>query len=297
MADSSIDQLRGRVRVLGGSAPQHPESVVYIMSRDQRVVDNHSLLAAQAHAIKEKLPLRVVFVLLAKSGYRSREHYEFMVSGLMQVADSLEKLNISFALVMCQSSMSETLMTIAEVHKPAAIYVDQNPLRGPRRSYTMLARSGSTQVLEVDTHNIIPVWQLSEKQEVGAYTIRPKIHRAILDWLAEPSQVALHPYGIATKALPGKSNLDRFFSALPKSGIIHGYESGESAARNMLAFFVKKKLALYAHDRNDATLDAQSNLSPYLHFGQISALRVMLDICDELKKEKLEPSQIGRAHV
>ena len=37
------------------------KSVVYVMSRDQRVADNHALLAAQAKAIELGVGLVVVF--------------------------------------------------------------------------------------------------------------------------------------------------------------------------------------------------------------------------------------------
>ena len=36
---------------------------------------------------------------------------------------------------------------------------------------------------EVDTHNVIPVWVTSEKKEIGARTIRPKIHRKLPEYL------------------------------------------------------------------------------------------------------------------
>jgi deoxyribodipyrimidine photo-lyase len=37
----------------------------------------------------------------------------------------------------------------------------------------------------VDTHNLVPVWVTSEKREVGAYTIRPKIHKKLADYSNE----------------------------------------------------------------------------------------------------------------
>jgi deoxyribodipyrimidine photo-lyase len=69
---------------------------------------------------------------------------------------------------------------------------------------------------------------------------------------------------------------------------------GERAAEVALQEFLQKKLSRYNEDRNDPTLDGQSNLSPYLHFGQLSAQRVVLsvlasaqiDISDVLDKKK-----------
>ena len=53
---------------------------------------------------------------------------------------------------------------------------------------------------------------------------------------------------------------------------------GEKAAFRVLRRFVEKKLASYDTRRNDPSADGQSDLSPYLHFGQISAQRVALEV-------------------
>jgi hypothetical protein len=54
-----------------------PASVVYLMSRDQRVAANHALQAAWLHAQQLDVPLVVVFALLPKLRGRSREHAGF----------------------------------------------------------------------------------------------------------------------------------------------------------------------------------------------------------------------------
>ena len=53
---------------------------------------------------------------------------------------------------------------------------------------------------------------------------------------------------------------------------------GERQARGALTHFLEQKLEFYGERRNDPTLDGQSDLSPYLHFGQIGAQRVALEV-------------------
>jgi len=53
---------------------------------------------------------------------------------------------------------------------------------------------------------------------------------------------------------------------------------GETAAHKVLQKFIRKKFPQYNIDRNLPTKHAQSNLSPYFHFGQISPQRVALAI-------------------
>jgi len=59
---------------------------------------------------------------------------------------------------------------------------------------------------------------------------------------------------------------------------------GEKAAHAALADFLEKRISRYSGERNDPTKNGQSNLSPYLHFGQLSSQRVAL----EIKKAKID---------
>lgn len=56
---------------------------------------------------------------------------------------------------------------------------------------------------------------------------------------------------------------------------------GEAAARAALdgpqGFLTPARLSKYADKRNDPTVQALSNLSPYLHYGQLSAQRAALE--------------------
>ena len=68
----STELLKTRIKKLGGGVTPG-KCVLYVMSRDQRVSDNHALLAAQKHAMAKKIPLAVVFCLSPKTGDRARE--------------------------------------------------------------------------------------------------------------------------------------------------------------------------------------------------------------------------------
>ena len=53
---------------------------------------------------------------------------------------------------------------------------------------------------------------------------------------------------------------------------------GEQNALEALSSFLENRFDKYAEERNDPVRNAQSNLSPYLHFGQISAQRVAIEV-------------------
>ncbi len=270
------DLLKSRIQKIGGNKTDG-RCVLYVMSRDQRVQDNHAMLAAQKHALAKKLPLAVVFCLMPKSGYRAREHFEFMLTGLRQVESDLAKLNIPFMMVI--GSAYEKLSAVLHYTKPDAVYFDFSPLRGPRALQQKLSSAATCNVYVVDTHNVIPTWVLSDKREVGAYTIRPKIHKLLHAYLVQPEQIVKHPYawpGVIKSIDSLQSIIDDLLKSVPSNGIKISFASGEKAAHKHLESFIDTKLATYGADRNDPTKNGQSNLSPYLHFGQISALRVAL---------------------
>jgi len=272
---------QSRIAQLNKSPAHSGSSILYVMSRDQRVSDNHALLAAQAVALEHKLPLVVLFNFYAQSGVRSREHYAFMLAGLAEVEDRLASLSIHF-IVRTGDAVDSITELIAEID-PSAIYFDFSPLSGPRRIARTIAANANHPVFVVDTHNIIPVWIASDKQEFAAHTMRHKVTRHLAQHLVAPAEVVKHPYALTR--LPASTSLDTITTELlpsvTSSGITVDATPGESAARAHLANFIDHQLDGYALARNDMAHDQQSGLSPYLHFGHISSLRVALDVMSQ----------------
>ena len=56
------------------------------------------------------------------------------------------------------------------------------------------------------------------------------------------------------------------------------YTGGTRAAHRRLDIFLEDRLRRYARDGSQPSKHATSNLSPYLHFGHISALEVALAV-------------------
>ena len=259
------------------TAAEVGDHVVYIMSRDQRVDDNHALIAAQRKADSLSLPLVVVFNLLANPGERALEHASFMLDGLKEVANRLSGLSIAFILT-ADTSEHELISTLQQL-KPAALYFDFSPLPSRRAQAKALAHQFNVSSFVIDTHNIIPAWRASDKQEFAAHTFRNKVHRLLADYLVEPAKI--HSHGQSSTNLPPGLSLDdaRAFidSVYPKRNISITFEAGEKAAHEQLKDFLNDDLSTYARSRNNIAIEGQTQLSPYLHFGQLSSLRVALE--------------------
>ncbi len=265
-----------RVKSLNQNTFLQGKSVVYVMSRDQRVHDNHALLYAQNEAIKAKLPLIVVFNLLPKSGVRAKEHFEFMLSGLTELHNTLATLNISFHLSFCSDGKALSI----EINKfnPSIVIFDYSPLVNIRKLKNEVAKNTKCLVQVVDTHNIIPVWVASVTEEFAAHTFRSKVHKFLLDWLVDPQIIESHPYTHQFEISQDWQRAKKLIENMKASGISINFKSGEKAGLIVLDDFVSNRLNNYAADRNNPTMNGQSDLSPYLHFGQISSLRIALEL-------------------
>lgn len=257
------------------------------MSRDQRVYDNYALLAAQEKALALSLPLIVAFRLFSNPKERALEHAQFMLKGLEEVATNLKELSIPFILTADDSEHS--LRKILNELSPAAFFFDFSPLKGARSFAKSLVNQLSTSGYVVDAHNIIPAWHASDKQEFAAHTFRRKVHRLLESYLQEPAKPKKQttsflnlPTGMSFK------DAELFIGEhYPKRAISIRFTPGEAAAKKQLSSFINERLDTYATDRNNIAIEGQSTLSPYLHFGHISSLRVALEVLSATNERPL----------
>ena len=257
-------------------------SVLYWMSRDQRVNDNWALLFAQELALERKVSLGVVFCLAPSFLNATSRQYGFMLKGLQEVENHLAELNIPFFLLI--GSPEQELPAFLVKHHIGGLVTDFDPLRIKQQWKKEVAAHIKSRIYEVDGRNIVPCWEASSKKEYAAYTLRPKIHRALPEFLKDFPLAQKHPFPWPKKVK--KTNWDEAEISLKIDRSVPEIDwllPGEKAAAATLDRFLTKKLSAYASRRNDPTEDGVSNLSPYLHFGQISAQRVAL----QLKKKKV----------
>jgi deoxyribodipyrimidine photo-lyase len=251
--------------------------VIYWMSRDQRVHDNWSLIFAQELAIQTKSPLLVVFGLTDKFLNASSDHYYFMLENLKSIEINLQKFDIPFLLLPVDSE--NFLSVFINKSDVQALVTDFDPLKVKIQWKEYLLKQINIPFFEVDSHNIIPCRLTSDKQEYAAYTIRPKIKKLLPDFLDDFTKTKKHPFKFVGKDILQDWDLTyRYFGLKNKMSISSTFISGEKNALSILKKFIKDKIELYPECKNDPNSDCLSNLSPYLHFGQISAQRVAQEI-------------------
>lgn len=248
--------------------------VIYWMSRDQRVSDNYALLFAQHLALENKVSLVVVFSLVKSFLGATLRHYDFLLKGLQKVEKKLQDFNISFFLL--SGEPQDTIPDFIQTNKANTLVCDFDPLKIKRVWKREIAKKIKIPFYEVDTHNIVPCLVASNKQEFAAYTIRPKINKLLDEFLVDiPKLKSMNNSnfdcdGTDWKKIYSELNVDN------KVKPVSFFQSGEDEAFNTFNNFINKKFENYHEIRNDPSLDGLSNISPYLHFGQISSQRIAL---------------------
>ncbi|MDH5203132.1 MAG: deoxyribodipyrimidine photo-lyase [Nitrospirota bacterium] len=265
-----------RIRILKqGEEKSGP--IIYWMSRDQRTHDNWALLFAQEMAIKQKASLGVAFCLVPQFLGATIRQYGFMLQGLQETEKNLEAKNIPFFLL--TGSPEEGIAKFVSQHEVGTLITDFDPLRLKRAWKKGVLNRIDIPVYEVDTHNIVPCWIVSPKQEFAAYTFRPKVKRQLSEFLDEFPKLKKHPFSWKKKVEQTDwSRVKKGLKIDRKVLEVDWIKPGEKAARLMLNQFIEHRLSKYDVKRNDPNIDGQSSLSPYLHFGQISAQRIVLEI-------------------
>ncbi|NIM60014.1 MAG: deoxyribodipyrimidine photo-lyase [Candidatus Aminicenantes bacterium] len=265
-----------RVRILK-QAEEKPGPIVYWMSRDQRAHDNWALFFSQELAFKQRTSLAVIFCLVPQFLGATIRQYAFMLKGLEETEKNLRAKNISFFLVL--GSPEKEIAKFAVQNKISALVTDFDPLRLKRAWKKNVMDGIDIPVYEVDAHNIIPSWIASPKQEFAAYTFRPKVKRQLSEFMDDFPNLKNHPFSWKEKVEETDWKRAKKSLKVDKSVLeVDWIKPGEKAAKQMLSHFIQNKLSDYDAKRNDPNQDGQSNLSPYLHFGQISAQRVALAI-------------------
>ncbi len=281
----SVNPLR--VRKLHGFE-YRDGTVVYRMCRDLRVHDNDALLFAQSLAMSKGAELVVVYTVWNHEWVgATRRFYDWVIPSLIEVEKDLRAHNIPLVITFDQDFVDHNMQTSC-----GAMIIDQLPLRFMGVWKKKFAASFHTVPLyEVDAHNVIPVWELSSKQEFAARTVRSKVHAKISSFLEGHGTLKVHTN--SKKLLETYTSIDwehvrthiRCREDVAGTG---DFTPGEHAAHKALKHFLDTKLSTYQDTRNNINRDGQSNLSPYISHGNLSRRRIILEL---LKKTKVTVEQ------
>jgi len=280
-----------RIRVLNDRSVEPGSYVLYWMQASQRVAYNHALEYAALRANELGLPLVVCFGLMDDYPEANERHYAFMLEGLQGVAEDLKRRGVKFIVKHGQPKD----VAVHYAADAALLVCDRGYLRHQKAWREHVAAHAPCSVVQVESDVVVPVDEVSDKREVGARTIRPKLRRQLDKYLRPLPEVRLERPSLH---LDVAGNLDvgdpyatlkelKLDRSLSKSPIFTG---GAHAARGRFDAFLEGKLSGYGEGRNEPAAGQTSTMSAYLHFGQVSPLELALKVrqCEDIPQADRE---------
>jgi deoxyribodipyrimidine photo-lyase len=266
-----------RIRHLNDRLLGDGRYVLYWMQASQRADFNPALEYAIRRADEINRGVVVAFGLMAGFPDANARHFAFMLEGFAEVGEALHRRGIRF--VMRAGRPDEVALTLAG--DAALVVCDRGYLRHQRQWRRNVADQAKCLLVQVEGDVVVPVEVASGKAEYAARTLRPKIHRCCPEFLHE---IAAGEPSKSTLRLAFRDELDPADpAAVLKSldvdrnvGPVARFRGGTAEARRRLAHFLRYKLEGYDSGRSEPADAYVSELSPYLHFGQISPVEVAL---------------------
>jgi len=267
-----------RVRLLNDRHVRRGSYVLYWMQHAQRARCNHALVYAIREANRLRLPVLAVFGITQRFPEGNTRSYTFMLEGLRETQQTLKERGIQ--LVVRLQPPVEAAIALGQ--DAALVAVDRGYLRVERRWREQAAARLACPLVQVESDVVVPVETVSEKEQYGAYTIRPRIHTHLDSFLVpleetgvQRHSLALEFDGVDLEDIGGLLNDLRINRGASAAGAFRG---GASQAKALLEDFAANKLHSYAERRNEPSEDYLSHMSPYLHFGHISPLAIALRV-------------------
>ncbi len=259
--------------------------VVYWVQTGLRIDYNYSLLFSIKKANELNLPLLVVFGLRDNYYWSNLRQYLFLKQGLIEYKKNLEYLGINFFIKKINSI--DELINI--FNQSAILVCDFGYLKGQRLDRLNLLKKINIPFYEIENDVFIPTRILSSKKVNFAREIRAKIFSSLpyfnKDFYLEELKIKTKIFNQSLEEINAIFNDLKIDTTVKSINFI----GGESQADLILNIFLKEKLAYYKKYRSDPSKDFQSNLSPYLHFGFISSVKIVNRV---LKKYALNDENV-----
>lgn len=292
------EQLLLRSRALNA----HPERsageyVLYWMQSTHRLEENWALRLATREADRLGLPVIVHQGLDPTFEHANDRIHSFILHNARELAARAQSMGHRYQFVLRRRRNDDRRVVDRLAARAALVVTDDFPTAGIAERTARFAARCDCRVVAVESHAIVPA-ALFEKEEYAARTLRPKVmahlEHALRRVRDEPPRVAV------SDALWRSLDVDRLdLSGDLSAEIAHceidhtvppvALASGRAAALARLRAFCETALRDYDTRRGEpADADGSSRLSPYLHFGHVSAAEVARTAISAVGRAKAE---------
>jgi len=303
----NINSWRKNVRIDGEADGGY---VLYWMQINRRLHYNFALEYAVAYANKLGKPLVILEGLACEYPWATARTSTFILEGMAEHGKQLRDAGVGSDAGVRAAGAGAGAVTyipypeqqkgsygklVEDLCRGASILIsDEYPVFIMRERNERLEKELSIPFHTIDANGIIPM-ALSEKAPYSAYIFRQLMQKAFLECWEHPPQE--HPLKVlqdhgdpelpehvrekqrtGMERLSSPDSIAQFVSGL--SGLKQeigpiDLKGTRTAGLARLDAFVGNDLLKYDDDRNDPDKECTSRLSPWLHFGKISAFEVV----------------------
>jgi deoxyribodipyrimidine photo-lyase len=255
---------------------------------------NFALQRAVEWAEKLDKPLVVLEALRCDYPWASDRLHRFILEGMSHNRKALEKTPVLYHPYVEQRRGEGKGLLEALGHHACLVVTDDFPAFFLPRMVSVAAEKLDTRLELVDGNGLLPL-RAADHDYPTAYAFRRFLQRELPGHLlqlplADPltktglPRLRCLPEPIASRWPPPPERLLRAcrseLAALPIDHKVAPapFAGGARQAEHVLSRFLSKHLSSYPGQRNEPEAEATSGLSPYLHFGHISAHQVFAEL-------------------
>jgi len=259
--------------------------VLYWMIAARRAGANFALDRALAHARTLARPLIVFEALRADYPWASDRLHQFVIDGMRDNARGFDRPGVRYLPYVEPAPGAGRGLLEALAAEAAVVVTDDFPAFVLPRMVAAAGRRLAVRLEAVDSNGLLPM-RAADRAFPTAFAFRRFLQQTLAAHLgaAPEPEPFLTPLPFAAPTLPAgvTERWPDLFGGMARGEglgqlpIDHGVtptgeRGGAVAARARLDAFVADGLPRYADDRHDPEHEAASRLSPYLHFGHLSA--------------------------
>jgi len=302
-----------RLRLLNGSAPRPSgDFVLYWMTSARRAGWNFALQRALEHCVAFGRPLVVLEALRVAYPWASDRLHAFVLQGMAENARAFARPGVAYYPYVEPSPAEGRGLLGALAERACAVVTDDSPAFFLPRMLRAAVSQVAVSFEAVDSNGLLPLAAGGGRDFVSAHQFRRFLQKELPAHLGQfpeadpfaavalPKTPALPPEVRARWSPAPLGALEArpdFLSALP---LDHGVSpaplrGGSAPARVRLGAFLAGPLDRYPEERSIPDLEGSSGLSPWLHFGHLSAHEVVAAVLTRSgwDRSRLAPTATG----
>ena len=268
--------------------------VLYWMIANRRLHFNFALDRALAYCAALNKPLMIFEALRIDYQWASDRLHRFVLDGMAENARYCRERGVRYYPYIEPTPDAGKGLLAALAENACVVVTDNFPCFFLPHMVTSAAKKLPVLLESVDSNGILPVFA-TDKVALRAFDFRRFLQKELPKHLLHVP----HPDPLAKAKLPLTASLSPkltshwpraseallagglgYLSALPidhsvKPTFLRG---GHASARTCMLDFLDNKLSRYGNERNEPDLDVASGLSPFLHFGHLSAHEIFSEL-------------------